>query len=180
VRRLLAVLALALSLGAGPALARGITDAEAAALATRVAAFDAAMRASDYPAIIGIIPPPVLQRIADDAKVPLADLEAALAGQMEQILATVTLVSFDMDLEAAEHRELADGEPYLLIPTETVMEADGIGRLKVSSFTLGMLDQGAWYLVRTGDAAMVGILRQVYPQFTGVAFPADSTTPLGD
>jgi hypothetical protein len=58
------------------------------------------------------------------------------------------------------------------------MEAEGMGRMKVSSFTLGMLDQGVWYLVRTGDVAMVDILRQVYPQFVGVEFPGQTTTPL--
>jgi hypothetical protein len=165
---------------AAPAAARPASDAEIAALEQRIASFDAAMRDGDYAAIVTVIPPPVLQRIADDAKVPVDQLEAALAGQMEEILKTVTLVSFGMELEAAEHRELADGTPYLLIPTETVMEAEGMGRMKVESFTLAMLDGGNWYLVRTGDAAMVGILRQVYPQFTGVAFPADSTTPLGE
>ena len=177
-RRVVAFLALVVALGAGPAFARPVTDEEAAALAAKIAAFDAAMRANDYGAIITVIPPPVLQHIADQAKVPLDQLEMALAEQMEQVLASVTLVSFGMDLDAAEHHELADGTPYLFIPTETVMEAEGMGRVKVDSFTLGMLDQGAWYLVRTGDAAMVDVLRQVYPQFTGVAFPAQTTTPL--
>jgi hypothetical protein len=179
VSRLIA-LALVLLAGLAPALARPVSDAEMAALEARIAAFDTAMRDGDYATIITVIPPPVLQRIADDAKVPVDDLTAALAGQMEEILASVTLVSFGMQLDAAEQRELADGTPYLLIPTETVMEAEGMGRMKVNSFTLGMLDAGDWYLVRTGDAAMVGILRQVYPQFTGVEFPADTTTPLGE
>lgn len=177
-RRLLAFLALVVALGVAPALARPVTDEEAAALAAKIAAFDAAMRTNDYGAIITVIPPPVLQHIADEAKVPLDQLEAALAQQMEQVLASVTLVSFGMDLDAAEHHELSDGTPYLFIPTETVMEAEGMGRMKVSSFTLGMLDQGVWYLVRTGDVAMVDILRQVYPQFVGVEFPGQTTTPL--
>jgi hypothetical protein len=161
-----------------PAMARPVTDAEMAALEDRIATFDAAMRDGDHATVITVIPPPVLQRIADDAQVPVDELEAALVEQMEQVLASVTLVSFGMDLDAAVFDELADGTPYLLIPTETVMEAEGLGRLKVNSHTLGMLDGGAWYLVRTGDVAMVGIFRQVYPQFTGVEFPADTTTPL--
>jgi hypothetical protein len=178
VRRLPAFLALVIAIGAAPAFARAVTGEETAALAARIAAFDAAVRANDYGAIITVIPPPMLQHIADEAKIPLDQLTPALAGQMEQVLASVTLVSFGMALDDAEHRELGDGTPYLLIPTETVMEAEGMGRMKVSSFTLGMLDAGEWYLVRTSDAAMVGVLRHVYPQFNGVAFPADTTTSV--
>ncbi len=176
--RLLAALGLVFALGVAPAFARPVTEAESTALAAKVAAFDAAMRDNDFETVIGVIPPAVIAHIAEQAGVPVDDLRTALIGQMEQILAEVTFVSFGMDLDKAEHKELADGTPYLLIPTETVMEAEGIGRLKVNSFTLGMLDAGEWYLVRTSDAAMVGILRQIYPQFDGVEFPADSTTPL--
>ena len=177
--RLLA-LAVVLLVGLAPALARTITEAEAEGIAARVDSFDAAMTARDFDTIIGVIPPPVLAHIAEQANVPAEELVTALAAQMGEIFADVDLISFGMDLAAAEHHELGDGEPYLLIPTTTVMEADGLGRMKVESFTLGMLDEGAWYLVRTSDAAMVGILRQVYPQFTGVTFPAETITALED
>ena len=42
---------------------------------------------------------------------------------MKAALAEVKLVSFGMDLAKAEHHELPSGEPYVLIPTETVMDA---------------------------------------------------------
>ncbi len=175
--RLLAVIAILIA-GLGPAAARPASEAEIAALETRIDAFDTAMRNGDFAAIMTVIPPPVLSRIAEDAKVPLDQLQAALAEQMAEILEQVTIVSFGMDLGGAEHRELADGTPYLLVPTETVMEAEGMGRMKVASFTLAMLDGGDWYLVRTSDTAMMDLLRQVYRQFAGVDFPADTTTPL--
>ena len=177
--RLLAVVAVLLA-AIGPAAARPASDAEIAALEQRIDSFDVAMRNGDYAAITTVIPPPVLAHIAEQANVPIDQLQTALAEEMARVLETVTLVSFGMELEDAEHRELADGTPYLLIPTETILEAEGLGKMKVSSFTLAMLDAGDWYLVRTSDAAMVGILRQVYPQFTGVTFPADTTTPLGE
>ena len=173
-------LVVVLLVGLSPALARTVTEAEAQALGDRISSFDAAMTARDFDTIIGVIPPPVLAHIAGKANVPADELVVALAAQMDEIFADVDLISFGMDLEAAEHRELGDGTPYVLIPTNTVMEAEGIGRMKVESFTLGMLDAGTWYLVRTSDAAMVGVLREVYPQFTGVAFPAETITALED
>lgn len=151
-----------------------------AALEHRIESFDAAMRNGDYAAIVTVIPPPMLRHIADGANIAPDELKNALAREMAKVLETVTLVSFGMELDGAEHRELADGTPFLLVPTETVLEAENLGKMKISSFTLAMLDAGDWYLLRTSDAAMVGILRQVYPQFTGIEFPADSTTPLGE
>ena len=175
--RILLLLGMLIAL-AVPAAGRPVSESEMAALEDRIVSFDAAMREGDYAEIMTVIPPPVMQRIADDAQVPVDALQAALVEQMAEILKSVTLISFGMELDGADHRELGDGTPYLLIPTETVMEADGLGKMKVSSFTLAMLDAGEWYLVRTSDVAMIGILRQVYPQFTGVEFPADTTTPL--
>ena len=171
---LLVVLAAVLS----QAWARPLTDAETAALADKVAAFDAAMRAGDHAAIIEVIPPRMIEHIAKEAGVPAEELLAALKGQIDEIFAAVELVSFGMDIQAAEERELADGSPYMLIPTNTVMEAEGLGRVKVDSQTLGLLDGSDWYLVRISDAAMVVVLRQVYPEFAGVEFPAETMTTL--
>src|SRR5690606_7322856 len=114
-----------------PAVARPLTGAEDAALAAKVAAFDAAMREGDFAAIIEVIPPAMLDHIAREANVPSEDLIAALRAQMDEMFATVELVSFGMDLAAAEERELADGSPYVMIPTSTVMELEGMGRIKV-------------------------------------------------
>ncbi len=161
-----------------PAAARPLTDAETAALAGTVTEFNAAIGAGDYEAIIEVIPPPMLDHIAKQAGVPVDQLLVGLKGQMKEIFASVELVSFGMDVAAAEERELADGSPYVLIPTNTVMEAEGLGRMKVDSFTLGLLDEGDWYLLRVSDVAMVGVLRQVYPQFIGVEFPAETMTAL--
>jgi hypothetical protein len=171
---LIVVVAAALS----PAWARPLTDAETAALADTVAEFDAAMRDGDYAAIIEVLPPRMLEHIAKEANVPVEELLGALKGQMDEVFASVELISFGMDVEAAEEHELADGSPYALLPTTTVMEGEGLGRVQVDSKTLGLLDGADWYLVRVSDAAMVGVLRQVYPAFTGVEFPAETMTAV--
>jgi len=164
--------------GLSPVWARPLTEAETDLLADTVADFDAAMRDGDYAAIIEVLPPRMLEHIASEANVPVEELLAALKGQMDEIFASVELISFGMDVEAAEEHELGDGSPYTLIPTNTVMEAEGLGRVRVDSKTLGLLDGADWYLVRVSDAAMVGVLRQVYPEFAGVEFPAETMTAV--
>lgn len=169
---------LALATELSPAAARALTETETAALAETVAEFNAAIGSGDYAAIIEVIPPPMLEHIAKQANVPVDRLLVALAGQMKEIFATVELVSFGMDVDAAEERELPDGSPYVLIPTTTVMDAEGMGRMKVDSHALGMLEEDDWYLLRVSDLAMVAVLRQVYPDFAGVEFPAETMTAL--
>jgi hypothetical protein len=176
-----AVVALFVLLAAGllPAAARPLTEAESAALAERVAAFDAAMRAEDYASIIEVIPPRVLSHIAERAGAPIDELRAALIGQIEELFASVTLESFGMDVAAAEERELPDGTPFVFIPTGLVMDLGAeLGRMAVASQTLGMMDGSDWYLVRIGDAGMVEVLREVYPEFAGIEFPAETITAL--
>jgi hypothetical protein len=180
VMRPIFALLVAFAAALSPAWARPLTNLETVALADTAADFDAAMRAGDYAAIIEVLPPDMLEHIAKEAGVPVAELLAALKGQMDEIFASVELISFGMDVEAAEERELADGSPYALLPTTTVMEAEGLGRVKVDSKTLGLLDDSDRYLVRVSDAAMVGVLRQVYPEFAGVEFPAETMTTLED
>ena len=70
---------------------------------------------------------------------------------MKAALAEVKLVSFGMDIAKAEHHELPSGEPYVLIPTETVMDT-GDGKSAARSHTLALLDGGAWYLLRVSDS----------------------------
>ena len=178
IARFVASLLALLVVGMVPAAARPLTEAETTALADKVAAFDAAIRDGDYAEIVEVLPPPMLDYIAKQAGVSVDELLVGLKGQMEEIFASVEIVSFGMDVAAAEERELADGSPYVLIPTNTVMEAEGMGRVRVDSQTLGLLDSADWYLIRVGDAAMVGVLRQVYPEFAGVEFPAETMTAV--
>lgn len=164
-----ALLALAILACSSPATARDLTEAESALLAQRVESFNAAMLASDMEAVIGVVPPKVFAAIAEKGGVELEKLREIVIEQSRQAMAAVTVISFGMDVDAAEYKELADGTPYVLIPTETVMDA-GSGKIRSKTTTLALLDDSTWYLVRIDDAQQVQILQQVYPQFVGVAF----------
>jgi hypothetical protein len=167
-----------LLLAAGAVFARPLTDAERSALEAKVAAFDAAMRASDYETVVKIIPPRIMAHIAGQAGVDVDALRAVIVEQMKAALDEVKLVSFGMDVANAGHQELPGGEPYALIPTETVIDTGASGKFRTKSDTLALLDGGTWYLLRVSEAEQVAIMRQVYPEFAGIEFPAGSTEAM--
>jgi len=179
VSRLVATALLLVSLTV-TAFSAELTKQQYEGLSTRIMSFLAAMDAKSMTDIMGVVPPKVLEQIAVNFGVTTTDLIAATQQQFDEALKTVTFVSFGMDLDSAEIVALADGTPYALIPTETVMdlgEAAG-GKVRAKSSTLGLLDGDTWYLVRVEDAQQVAILKQVYPAFADVEFPAGSMEPV--
>lgn len=157
----------------------GLKPAQYYALVNRVDGFDAAMRANDMVAVLGVVPPKVLDRIAASNGITIEQLMVATQQQLDQAMQSITLVSFEMDLKAAEFITLADGTPYALIPTETVMDlGEAGGKYRARSSTLGMLDGETWYLVRTEDPQQAALLKEVYPAFADVEFPAGSMEPV--
>jgi hypothetical protein len=172
------VAVLALLLATGTALARPLTEAESRSLVEAVEAFDTAMRDRNYEIVAKTIPPRVMAHIAKSAGVEVDALRVLVIEQMKVALAEVKLVSFGMDLPKAEHRELPSGEPYVLVPTETVIDTGTDGKSVARSHTLALLDDGVWYLVRVSEARQVTIMRQVYPEFAGVEFPAGSVEAM--
>jgi len=174
----LIVLALALVLTSGIVAARPLTDSERLSLADTVAAFDTAMRGADYATVSETIPPKVLAYIADKGGIDVAKLHEIVIAEMTKALAEVKLEDFSMDLAKAEYRETETGEPYVLIPTVTIMDAGDLGKLKSTSQTLALLDEGKWYLLRVNEQQQVEIMRQVYPQFVGVEFDSGSVEAL--
>lgn len=177
VRPLLAALVFAV-LPVTTGAARELTADEQAALSRTIADFDAAMANRDMVAVAQAVPPAILDYVAKDAGISVADLKAAMQQQIEASMALVTLESYGMDLAGAEHRELADGTPYLVIATTTVIGMGEAGRTKATSPTLAFMDEGVWYLMRIGDSQQLGILQAVYPEFAGVQFPASTTEPV--
>jgi hypothetical protein len=174
--RVLAGLLLAALIAFSPvAFARDLTAEESAAFDQTVADFNAAMGRGDMTAIAEAIPPRAIAYIATSAGITTEQLMAAMMEQMEGVMASVTIESFSMDMENAEHRELADGTPYLVIPTSTTIDMGATGKVTEKSPTLAIMDEGVWYLMRMADPEQVQILVGAYPQFAGVTFPPAST-----
>ena len=176
--RLFAALGLVLALTL-PVFAQELDDAQRAALVARIESFDAAMKASDMSGVLGVVPPKMLEKIAAANSVTVEQLIAATQDQINEALKSMTIVSFGMDLEAAQFVALADGTPYALIPTETLMDlGEAGGKYRAKSSTLGLLDGETWYMVRVEDPQQVALLKEVYPGFADVVFPTGSMEPV--
>lgn len=157
--------------GAGNASARDLTDEESVTLTRTVDTFDKAMESGDVPILVKAIPPRVIARLAAHDKASEDEIRRVLGNLIGQTLDALPIHSFTMDLSEADHGQLADGTPFLLIPTETVMTAGGEGKTLMRTATLALLDAGEWYLVRGSDAQQVDVLREAYPEYEAVPFP---------
>lgn len=167
-----ALVAAAMAFGsAGSSVARDMTAVERTALDATVERFNSAMGEADYNAVAATIPPKVLQHIADIAGLDVGKLREMVVAQMEAALAVVKIESFSMDMAKLEQRTLPSGEPFALIPSVTKMDT-GRDRITANSHTLALLDGGSWYLLRIEEAQQLAILRQVYPEFSGVELPS--------
>lgn len=162
---------------AGVATARDLTDAESTMLTSAVEMYDKAMESKDVPILVKAIPPRIIKQMAEHDQASEDDIRKALGDLIGQTLEALPVHSFTMDMAKAEHGHVADGTPYLLIPTETVMTTGGEGKTLMRSATLAMLDGDLWYLVRGSDAQQVATLREAYPEYESVVFP-DATMEL--
>ncbi len=171
------LIAAALTAGS-PARAREFDDKEKAALATTVADFNAAMVDARYDRIVKTIPPRVLAAMAEKAGTTSEKLVPDMISLMQALLEKVKIESFSMDLAKADYKEAKSGTPYVLIPTETVMSLGGKGRIKETSSTLGIIEDGRWYLLRVADPGQLAIMRDVYPELSDLVIPTGSQEVL--
>ncbi len=158
--------------------ARSLDDKERTALASTVSEFDAAMRENNFDRIIATVPPKVMNAIAGKAGIDAEKMRSMMSEMMKAMMKDVKIEQFSMDVSKADLKELASGAPYALIPTETVISAGEMGRVKQKSHTLALLDDGKWYLVRVSELQQLVIVREVYPEFTNVEFPQGSMEVL--
>ncbi|WP_038077776.1 hypothetical protein [Thioclava pacifica] len=163
------VLALILA-SALPAAAFDAADRNA--VTQEVAGFEKAVEKKDYAVFFDTVPPKMMQVIADQAGMPIEALEAAMSKQITEAMATVKMDSFKMDTAAMETGETSSGRAYAKIPTESVMEAPNVGKIRATNTTLALKDGEEWYLVRIDSPAQLAVLRKVYPDFEGITFPS--------
>jgi hypothetical protein len=175
--RLIGALGLVAAL-AGPAFAAELTPEQQAGLDARVASFDSAMRYSDMSGILGVIPPAVLTQIATNYGVTTEDLIVSAQQQIDEALKSIGIESFGMDTSDVDATEIDNGAIYAMIPTETVMDLGQAGKVRVTSETLALLEDGTWYLMAVDDPSQIEVLRQAYPAFANVEFTAATSEDI--
>lgn len=159
--------------------ARDLTSAERAALAQTVERFNGLMNTQDWQAMVETtIPPRIMDHMLARSGATKEQMLKSIAALMAETMAKVTIDSYAMDLAKSAEKELADGTPYVLVPTETVVKVEQGDRIAIRSHTLAMMDTEKWYLLRISDPKQVDMLVQVYPEYKGIEFPGDKTEIL--
>jgi hypothetical protein len=170
IRTTLSAAIMALTL-ATATFAADLTPAEQSGLQTRIDNFERAFQSGDMVGVIGVIPPRIVAEMSGDFGMTPDALRSAMVTATEQAMASVTIVSYAMDLPGADIGKTGSGRTYALIPTRTVMQASG-QKMQSDTRTLGFADEDGWHLVRIDDANQVQMLIRAYPDFKGVSFPS--------
>jgi len=152
-------------------------DGERAALLNTVATFEAAMGDGDFETVMSMVPEKVFGRMAEELEVTPERLAVLVVEQMKVVLADVKILEFGMQTNDFEIAETSRGIAYVFLPTRTVVDVQG-AKVEAKSHTLALRDGGEWRLVRVEDTAQLKVLRDVYPGFTDVEFPAGSVKLL--
>jgi len=168
-RPLLFALAL---LTAPPVTAADIDDSDKAEIAERVALLGAAIAGPDFSGLSEVVPPRILDHIAGLYGIGVEDLKSTMAEEMAEAMEIATIEDFSTEVAQSVYLETADGTPYALIPTRTVVTVKDAGTFEALSQTLAIEDDGTWYLIRVDEIAQIEILRTVYPSFAETEFPA--------
>lgn len=137
------------------------------------------VRSGDASGALDVLPPKVLAATTHRFGVTEAQLRAAVAAQMAELMTDLTFESVDMDIDGATAgRTPGRGLRYLLIPTATVIALKDLGRMRSRTHTLALEDDGRWWLVRVEGAEQLAVLREAYPEFADLDVPAGSTEGL--
>ena len=172
--------ALVLTLGACSAgEQQGFSSADRGKVEARIAQLDAEVSKGNLAGALDVVPPRLLRTMAERTGASEAEIKTAVQQMVAAQMQYISIVSFDMDLKNAEPQKTANGErTYLLIPTVTVMEAAGVGKVKTTTSTLALEDEGEWYLIRIDDQNQVAIVKELWPEFAAVQFPEGKTEPV--
>jgi hypothetical protein len=153
--------------------ARDLTTVEKASLAEIIERYNGLMKTQDWPAMVETtIPPRILNDMLKSSGATKEQLFKSIADIMAETMRKVTIQSYTIDLANADKRELGDGTPYVLIPTETIMSVDNSGRIAMRSSTLAMMDENEWYLMKVSDVKHVHMLVEVYQNLRASSFRA--------
>ncbi|MBU2994739.1 hypothetical protein Q4555_04770 [Octadecabacter sp. 1_MG-2023] len=148
--------------------AQSLEDSDQRQIAGLAAMFDAAFEANDMAAVIGFMPEPIIAYIAEQGGLRPLTLRHMLVQQTQEMMETVEVEHFNMDVDAMETAVTPTGRAYALVPTTSTISMNG-QRFETMTKTLFFEDQGNWFLLRIENASQIHILNAVYPDFASVS-----------
>ena len=138
-------------------------------LSSRLGEFEDTFNSGQISRLLDFTPPKILTKILIDTNVTRVELNAQIDMVWEQTLQVVGIGAFDLDKTIHPVKFLADGRPYKILPTSTVMTVKANDSEVISkSETLALIENGEWYILRLDDPSQIKIFREAYPGFDDV------------
>lgn len=155
-----------------PIAAQEIAPGDRSDIAARIDAFDAAIRAGRMGDTLDFLPPRVLQSMIEQSGVSEKDFRATTVADAAEALKVVKLVSTTMDMNVARVGLTSQPRrPYMLIPTNILMEIPNGRRMRIQTTTLAMKESERWYLISIDSKPKLDRFTALYPEFASVEIP---------
>lgn len=141
--------------------------------------FIVAVKSGNYTDLFGFTPSGVVQYLAEKEGISEEALIAETAELMREFMDSVVLKAATMDATNAVYNVTPDGSrEYVLMRTEFVFAAVGVGHIRVVEHTLAFQEEGRWRFARTSEEQIIEVLVKVYPEFEDVNLPEATTERL--
>lgn len=174
----LAIMIAGLLLIAAPASARELTPTERTSLRQAVADYALARRAKNFAYVHGVLPETYVRALASrGSNGAAAFLETWVALSIESSK-SLTVDAFALDVDTADFRETPDGNPYVLIPTETIEAVTAGRRFKIIGKTMEFLESANWRFLQVADQQEFAVFWQAYPAFAGIKIEGETIEPV--
>lgn len=176
----IAALAAVLALGVAPASAASckLTSADRQVLNATIKDFSTALRLGDYERIQRVIPRRIIRKMAADAGATPAAVINELARVMARGMQRIEVEAFNMETKNLTCDIAGGAMKYVQVPTEMIVNVQGVGRHSMTSHTLALLEGETWYLLRVSEPQELLTLTDLYPELAAVEFPPAKMTRL--
>lgn len=166
----LAAVALVAPTSAAAQTAVQLTADERAGLEARVAEMTGYVDAGQFEAIMDFLPPRLLSTIAEHFGVDEAEARAATKASVREVMSSVTIVQYDIDVDGAQAFVTPDGSRrYVTFDLTMLMEVEDI-QVRAITPNLAFMVDGVWYIMDPSSPDQAAMLRKAYPEFEGVRF----------
>ena len=116
----------------------------------------------DTVAIMEMMPPDLMPKMAELAGTSLSKLKETVRAQLEELKDVARFEKLDYDMKQAQRGTSSTGRKYMIIPTTTILASDDI-RMEEKSHMLAIEEKGQWYFLQMKTPANLKILKMIYP-----------------
>lgn len=154
-----------------PAMALAEQHDDTARLVTTIDTFETNFQSGNYESMMNNLPPRLIDAVVAQTGQDRGSALSALGTQTRNAMEGIEVILIEMDVENSTITEATGDLSYALIPTVTVLRmADG-QRIRTTTTTLGLEEDGIWTLSRIASPQQEAAMKSLYPEISDVRFP---------